>query len=150
MRRAQGIDGALSASRAAYVGGCMGTSNVLAGKLLGIPVYGTHAHSWVMAFDSEVEAFEAYARSKPDDSLFLVDTYGTIKGIEHAIAVGKKLRDSGHKLIGLRLDSGDLAYFSIQARQMLDEAGFTEAVILASNELDEYVIRSLKNQGFQS
>jgi nicotinate phosphoribosyltransferase len=147
LRRAQGLDGGLSASRAAYVGGCSGTSNVLAGKLLGIPVYGTHAHSWVMAFDSEIEAFEAYARAKPDDSLFLVDTYGTIKGIENAIAVGRKLKDGGHKMVGLRLDSGDLAYFSIQARRMLDEAGFTDAMILASNELDEYVIRSLKNQG---
>jgi nicotinate phosphoribosyltransferase len=147
LRRAQGLDGGLSASRAAFVGGCVGTSNVLAGKLLGIPVYGTHAHSWVMAFGSEREAFEAYARTKPDDTLLLVDTYGTISGIRSAIAVGLELKAEGHKLVGIRLDSGDLAYFSIQARRMLDEAGLTEAAILASNELDEYVIRSLKDQG---
>jgi nicotinate phosphoribosyltransferase len=147
LRRAQGLDGGLSASRAAYVGGCAGTANVLAGKLLGIPLYGTHAHSWVMAFDSEREAFEAYARSKPDDSVFLVDTYGTLSGIQNAIAVGLRLKEQGHKLVGIRLDSGDLAYFSIQARRMLDEAGLQDAAILASNELDEYVIRSLKNQG---
>jgi len=147
LRRAQGLDGGLSAARAAYVGGCAGTSNVLAGKLLGIPVYGTHAHSWVMAFESELEAFEAYARSFPDDTLLLVDTYGTLKGVENAITVGRKLKENGHKLVGLRLDSGDLAYFSIQARRMLDEAGFADAAILASNELDEYVIRSLKDQG---
>jgi nicotinate phosphoribosyltransferase len=147
LRRAQGLDGGLSASRAAYVGGCAGTSNLLAGKLLGIPVYGTHAHSWVMAFGSEPEAFEAYARSFPDDCLLLVDTYGTTKGIQNAIAVAQKLKAGGHKFAGLRLDSGDLAYFSIQARRMLDEAGFPDAAILASNELDEYVIRSLKNQG---
>lgn len=147
LRRAQGLDGGLSASRAAFIGGCVGTANVLAGKLLGLPVYGTHAHSWVMAFDSELEAFEAYARSKPDDSLFLVDTYGTLSGIQNAITVGLRLKEQGHKLIGIRLDSGDLAYFSIQARRMLDDAGLPDAVVLASNELDEYVIRSLKNQG---
>ncbi len=147
LRRAQGLDGGLSASRAAFVGGCVGTSNVLAGKLLAIPVYGTHAHSWVMAFDSELESFEAYARTMPDDSLFLVDTYGTLSGVQNAISVGLQLKETGHKMIGIRLDSGDLAYFSIQARRMLDEAGLTDASILASNELDEYVIRSLKNQG---
>jgi nicotinate phosphoribosyltransferase len=147
LRRAQGLDGGLSASRAAFVGGCVGSANVLAGKLLGIPVFGTHAHSWVMAFDSELEAFEAYARSHPDDSVFLVDTYGTLKGIQNAIAAGLKLKAAGHKLVGVRLDSGDLAYFSIQARRMLDEAGLADAIILASNELDEYVIRSLKDQG---
>lgn len=147
LRRAQGLDGGLSASRAAFVGGCVGSANVLAGKLLGIPVFGTHAHSWVMAFDSELEAFEAYARSHPDDSVFLVDTYGTLKGIQNAITVGLKLKEAGHKLVGIRLDSGDLAYFSIQARRMLDAAGLSDATILASNELDEYVIRSLKDQG---
>ncbi len=147
LRRAQGVDGGLSASRAAFVGGCVGTSNVLAGKLLGIPVYGTHAHSWVMSFDSEPEAFAAYARTMPDNCLFLVDTYGTLSGIRHAIDEGLKLKAQGHQMIGVRLDSGDLAYFSIQARRMLDEAGLTDAAILASNELDEYVIRSLKDQG---
>jgi len=147
LRRAQGFDGGLSASRACFVGGCQGTSNVLAGKLLGIPVYGTHAHSWVMAFDSELEAFEAYARAMPDNCLFLVDTYGTLNGIKNAITVAQGLRERGHEIIGLRLDSGDLAYFSIHARRMLDEAGFPAAAILASNELDEYVIRSLKDQG---
>ncbi len=147
MRRAQGIDGAMSASRAAYVGGCAGTSNVLAGKLLGIPVKGTHAHSWVMCFDDELSSFEAYADALPNNCIFLVDTYDTLDGVRHAIAVGKKLRARGHKLAGVRLDSGDLAYLSKEARRMLDEAGFDDAVILASNELDEHVIASLKDQG---
>jgi len=147
LRRAQGLDGGLSASRACFVGGCVGTSNVLAGKLLGIPLYGTHAHSWVMAFPSELEAFERYAATLPNNCVFLVDTYGTINGIRNAIAVGRKLREHGHEFIGVRLDSGDLAYFSIQARRMLDEAGFPSAIILASNELDEFVVRSLKDQG---
>jgi nicotinate phosphoribosyltransferase len=147
LRRAQGFDGGLSASRACFVGGCVGTSNVLAGKLLGIPLYGTHAHSWVMAFPSEMEAFEGYAAALPNHCIFLVDTYGTLNGVRNAIAVGRKLKERGHEFLGVRLDSGDLAYFSIQARRMLDEAGFPGAFVLASNELDEYVIRSLKNQG---
>jgi nicotinate phosphoribosyltransferase len=147
LRRAQGIDGGLSASRACFVGGCTGTSNVLAGKLLGIPVYGTHAHSWVMAFGNELQAFEAYADALPNNCVFLVDTYGTLNGIKNAITVAKRLKAEGHPFLGIRLDSGDLAYFSIQARRLLDAAGFPDAAILASNELDEYVVRSLKDQG---
>ncbi|MFQ5489273.1 MAG: nicotinate phosphoribosyltransferase [Phycisphaerae bacterium] len=147
LRRAQGIDGALAASRAAFIGGCAATSNVLAGRLFGIPVRGTHAHSWVMCFDSEPDAFEAYARALPNNCVFLVDTYDTLQGVRRAIAAGQKLREQGHKLVGIRLDSGDLAYLSGQARKMLDQAGFTGAVILASNDLDEHIIASLKQQG---
>ncbi len=147
LRRAQGIDGALSASRAAYVGGCSATSNVLAGKLFGIPIRGTHAHSWVMSFMSEEEAFEAYATAMPGNAVFLVDTYNTLRGVEHAISAGKKLREKGYELTGIRLDSGDLAYLSTEARRMLDEAGFKETSIAASNDLDEYIIKSLKEQG---
>jgi len=147
LRRAQGMDGALSASRASYIGGCASTSNVLAGKRFGIPVKGTHAHSWVMIFDDELEAFRAYARALPDNCVFLVDTYGTLSGVRHAIEAGKELRARGHELLGIRLDSGDLAYLSIEARKLLDEAGFPKAQILASNELDEHLISSLKGQG---
>lgn len=147
LRRAQGIDGALTASRAAYIGGCFATSNLLAGKLFGIPVRGTHAHSWVMAYDDELTAFEEYAAVQPDNALFLVDTYDTLQGVEHAIAIGKLLRQRGHKLLGIRLDSGDLAYLSIQSRQLLDAAGFNDAVIIGSNELDEVLISELKRQG---
>ncbi len=146
-RRAQGIDGGVSASRAAYLGGCAATSNVLAGKLFGIPVRGTHAHSWVMAFENELEAFRSYARALPNNCIFLVDTYDSIRGVERAIEVGRELRRQGHEMIGIRLDSGDLADLSIQARKLLDEAGFEEAVIVASNNLDEHIIASLKDQG---
>ncbi len=149
LRRAQGIDGAISASRAAFIGGCAATSNVLAGKLFGIPVKGTHAHSWVMSFDSELEAFEAYAESMPNNVVFLVDTYDTIEGVKNAIRAGKKLRQKGYALAGIRLDSGDLAWLSIEARKMLDEAGFEKTSIVASNNLDERTIRSLKEQGAQ-
>jgi nicotinate phosphoribosyltransferase len=147
LRRAQGIDGGLSATRAAYVGGCHATSNTLAGKLWGIPVRGTHAHSWVMLHDSEREAFMAYARALPGACVFLVDTYGTHEAIRRAIEVGRWLRAQGKELAGVRLDSGDLAWLSQEARRMLDEAGFPGAAILASNELDEHVIDSLKDQG---
>lgn len=147
LRRAQGIDGGLSASRAAFIGGVAATSNVLAGKLFGIPVRGTHAHSWVMCFDSELEAFERYAEAMPNNCVFLVDTYDTIEGVKRAIEVGEKLRARGHEMVGVRLDSGDLAYLSIQARELLDEAGFPDAAIVASNDLDEYVIDSLHRQG---
>ncbi|MCK5906696.1 MAG: nicotinate phosphoribosyltransferase, partial [Flavobacteriales bacterium] len=147
LRRAQGIDGGLSASRAAYIGGVDSTSNVLAGKLFGIPVAGTHAHSWVLSFESEIKAFEAYADALPNNCVFLVDTFDTTKGIENAIEVGKKLRDKGKKLAGIRLDSGDLAYLSIKARKMLDNAGFTDAKVIVSNDLDETLLLSLKNQG---
>lgn len=147
IRRAQGIDGALSASRAAFIGGCEATSNVLAGKLFGIPVKGTIAHSWVMAFEEEAEAFDAYAEVLPQQCVFLIDTYDTLGGVKKAIATGKKLRAKGVEMAGVRLDSGDLAFLSIQIRQLLDEAGFKEAKIMASNELDESIIRDLKYQG---
>lgn len=147
LRRAQGIDGGLSASRAAYIGGCSATSNVLAGKLFGIPVRGTHAHSWIMSFASEVDAFEQYALSMPGNSVFLVDTYNTLNGVKNAIEVGKKLKSRGYDLAGIRLDSGDLAYLSIEARKLLDDAGFESTSIAASNDLDEYLIKSLKEQG---
>ena len=147
LRRAQGPDGGVSAARAAYVGGCVGTSDVLAGKIFGIPVKGTHAHSWIMAFDSEIESFEAYAEAMPNNCIFLVDTYDTLDGVRNAIEVGRTLRERGHEMLGIRLDSGDLAWLSIEARRMLDEAGFSDAVIVGSNELDEHLIESLKAQG---
>ena len=146
MRRAQGIDGSLAASRAAYIGGCSATSNVLAGKLFGIPVKGTHAHSWIMSFSSEEEAFEKYADAMPNNCIFLVDTYNTLEGVKKAIEAGKRLREQGFEMAGIRLDSGDLAYLSIEARKMLNEAGFPNATIVASNDLDEHIIASLKNQ----
>lgn len=146
LRRAQGPDGALTASRAAYVGGCAGTSNVLAGKLYGIPVLGTHAHSWVMSFGSEFEAFQAYAEAMPNNCVFLVDTYDTLSGVRHATQAGRWLREHGHELVGIRLDSGDLAWLSIEARKILDDAGFPNAVIIASNDLDEQLIASLNEQ----
>ncbi len=147
LRRAQGFDGALAASRAAYIGGCAATSNVLAGKLFGIPVAGTHSHSWVMAFDTEEEAFAQYARILPDNCTFLVDTYGTLPGVRHAVHAAKDLRDRGSEIVGIRLDSGDLAALSQEARRILDQAGFPKAQIVASNELDEHIIESLKHQG---
>ncbi len=147
LRRAQGIDGALAASRAAYIGGCSSTSNVLAGRLFGIPVRGTHAHSWVMSFDSEEESFRQYAEALPNNCVFLVDTYNTLEGVKHAARVGAWLRTQGHEMIGIRLDSGDLAYLSREARRILDEAGFPNASIFASNDLDEHIITSLKQQG---
>jgi nicotinate phosphoribosyltransferase len=147
LRRAQGIDGALTASRAAYLGGCSATSNVLAGRFLGIPVGGTHAHSWVLCFDDEASAYRAYAQAMPNNCLFLVDTYDSLEGVRHAIEVGRELRRQGKQLMGVRLDSGDLAWLSIEARRMLDEAGFSDAAIVASNDLDEWIIASLKDQG---
>ena len=148
LRRAQGVDGALSASRAAFIGGASSTSNTLAGKHFGIPVKGTMAHSWVMAFASEREAFEKYAESYPDGALLLIDTYDTLgSGIENAIAVGRKLKAAGHGNFGVRLDSGDLEYLSKKVRQLLDEAGLTDALIVASNELDEHIIHQLITQG---
>ena len=147
LRRAQGIDGALAASRAAYIGGGSATSNVLAGKLFGIPVKGTHAHSWVMSFDDEQESFSAYSQAMPNNCVFLVDTYDTIEGVKKAISIGKQLREQGHEMVGIRLDSGDLAYLSIEARKLLDTAGFDNAVIVASNDLDEHIIKDLKDQG---
>jgi nicotinate phosphoribosyltransferase len=147
LRRAQGKDGALGASRASYIGGCEATSNALAGMRFGIPVRGTHAHSWVMSFDSELQAFSAYAEAMPNNVVFLVDTYNTLNGVRNAIQVGQKMRARGHDMGGIRLDSGDLAYLSIEARKLLDQAGFTKAAIVASNDLDEYLIESLKQQG---
>jgi len=147
LRRAHGFDGGLSASRAAFIGGVNATSNVLAGARFGIPVRGTHAHSWVMAFDNEPEAFEAYSALFPHNSVLLVDTYNTLEGVRNAIEAGRKLRQRGSDLMGIRLDSGDLAYLSSQARQLLDEQGFTATRIVASNDLDERLITSLKSQG---
>ncbi|MCH8075030.1 MAG: nicotinate phosphoribosyltransferase [SAR324 cluster bacterium] len=146
LRRAPGLDGGFSASRAAYIGGCRGTSNVLAGKWLGIQVAGTFAHSWVMAFDTEGEAFDAFASAMPDNCVFLVDTYDSLEGLRHAARVGQQLKAQGHNLAGIRLDSGDLTYLSIQARRVLDEAGLEDAFVMASGDLDEWLIRSMKSQ----
>jgi nicotinate phosphoribosyltransferase len=143
LRRAQGRDGAMSASRAAYIGGSSGTSNVLAGRSFGIPVVGTMAHSWVMAWPTEEEAFRAYAELYPDRSIFLIDTYDTLKsGIANAVKVGKTLVDKG-KGFGVRLDSGDIHYLSVEVRKKLDAAGFPQAVISVSNDLDESIIQTL-------
>jgi nicotinate phosphoribosyltransferase len=147
LRRAQGIDGGLGGSRAAYIGGVAGTSNVLAGKLLGIPVRGTHAHSWVMFHDDELASFRAYADALPGNCTFLVDTYDTLAGVRNAITVGHELHKKGHELAGIRLDSGDLAHLSAEARKMLDAAGFPKAKIVASNDLDEMLIGNIQEQG---
>jgi nicotinate phosphoribosyltransferase len=144
LRRAQGPDGGLSASRAAYIGGCEGTSNVLAGRSYGIPLRGTHAHSWVMLFGDEVEAFLAYADALPHNVVFLVDTYDTLGGVRNAIRVADRLRERGHRLAGIRLDSGDLAWLSQQARALLDEAGLKDTAIVGTNDLDEHLIDDLK------
>jgi len=147
LRRAQGPDGAVSASRAAYIGGASGTSNTLAGKIYGIPVMGTMAHSWIMSFDSEEEAFEKYADLYPDRSIFLIDTYDTLKsGIHNAIKIGKKMSGKG-KRIGVRLDSGDIQYLSKEVRRILDEAGLLNAYITVSNDLDEIIIETLVKEG---
>lgn len=148
LRRAQGPDAGIYGARASVIGGCRSTSNVLAGQMFGIPVAGTHAHSWVMNFPTEYEAFSAYAKMYPDACLLLVDTYDTLhSGVPNAIRVFRELRAAGHEPKGIRLDSGDLAYLSKMARAMLDEAGFPDAIICASGDLDEYLINSLKNQG---
>ena len=147
LRRAQGIDGGVSAARAAYVGGAVATSNLLAGKLYGIPVRGTHAHSWVMAFESELEAFRQFAASQPDNCVLLVDTYDTERGIEHAIEVGHELAAGGHRLAGIRLDSGDLAELSRLARRRLDEEDLEHVSIVASGDLDEHRIAELRARG---
>ncbi len=150
LRRAQGPDAGTYGARAAMIGGCIGTSNVLAGQLFDVPVKGTHAHSWIMSFPDEYTAFKAYADLYPNACCLLVDTYDTLKsGVPNAIRVFQEMRDSGIALknYGIRLDSGDLAYMSKQARKMLDEAGFPDAFISASSDLDEYLIDSLKTQG---
>jgi nicotinate phosphoribosyltransferase len=146
MRRGQGIDGAISASRAAYIGGADATSNVLAAKLYDIPIRGTHAHSWVMSFENEQHAFDAYCEAMPENTTLLVDTFDTLQGVDEAILAGKKLRKLGFDLQGIRLDSGDLAYLSLEARKKLDAAGFEKTKIVASNDLDENIILSLKTQ----
>ena len=148
LRRAQGPDAGVYGARAAVIGGCSSTSNVLTGKLFGVPVAGTHAHSWVMNFPTELEAFRAYAATYPDAAMLLVDTYDTLRsGVPNAIKVFKELEAKGHKPVGIRLDSGDLAYLTKKARKMLDEAGFSYTKICASGDLDEHSIASLKQQG---
>jgi nicotinate phosphoribosyltransferase len=147
LRRAQGVDGGLTAARAAYVGGCAGTSNLQAGERFGIAVSGTQAHSWIMFFENEREAFETYARAMPNNCVLLVDTYNSIEGVRHAIDVAGQLRKEGHEMIGVRLDSGDRVALSIGARRMLDKAGFTSAKIVCSGDLDEHVIADLKQRG---
>ncbi|RAK06502.1 nicotinate phosphoribosyltransferase [Halanaerobium saccharolyticum] len=152
LRRAHGPDAGIYGARAAVIGGCAGTSNVLTGKKFGVKVSGTHAHSWVMSFESELEAFRTYADNFPNSAILLVDTYDTLKsGVPNAIKVFKKMKEKGIEsdLFGIRLDSGDLAYLSKEARKMLDQAGLEEAVIVASNNLDENIITSLNLQGAQ-
>jgi nicotinate phosphoribosyltransferase len=147
LRRAQGPDGAMSASRAAFIGGAAGTSNVLAGKEFGIPVMGTMAHSWIMAHSSEEEAFQAYADIYPEHPVFLIDTYDTLKsGAPKAISVGKRLTAQGRNF-GVRLDSGDIHYLSVEVRKLLDAAGLTKATISVSNDLDESIIQALTDAG---
>ena len=147
LRRSQGVDGGLTAARAAYIGGCAGTSNLQAGQRFGIPVSGTQAHSWIMFFENEREAFEAYAKAMPNNCTFLVDTYNSIDGIRHAIEIGNELRRQGYEMIGVRLDSGDGVALSNEARRMLDKAGFPNAKIVGSGNLDEYTITDLKQRG---
>lgn len=148
LRRAQGPQAGLYGAKAAIIGGCAGTSNVLTGKLFDVPISGTHAHSWVQKFDTELEAFRAYADLYPDKCLLLIDTYDVLgSGIENAITVFKELKEKGYSPIGVRLDSGDLAYLSREVRKRLDEEGFESAKIVASNDLDEYTITSLKQEG---
>ncbi|NLG57679.1 MAG: nicotinate phosphoribosyltransferase [Clostridiales bacterium] len=148
LRRAQGPDAGVLGARAAVIGGCYSTSNVMAGQHFGIPVSGTHAHSWVMSFESELAAFRAYAQDFPNSCLLLVDTYDTLRsGVPNAIKVFEELKAQGMRPLGIRLDSGDLAYLSKEARRMLDAAGFPDTIIVASNDLDEFLIRDLKQQG---
>ena len=148
LRRAQGPDAGINGARAAIIGGCTSTSNLITGKTFDVPVAGTMAHSWVMDYDSEYEAFKAYADAYPDNCMLLVDTYDTLRsGVPNAIKVFKELRAKGHKPKGIRLDSGDLAYLSKKARKMMDEAGFPDALICVSGDLDERSISSLLQQG---
>ena len=147
LRRAQGAAGGIWASRAAVVGGCASTSNVLAGRMFGIPVSGTHAHSWVMSFPDELSAFRAYAESFPNNCVLLVDTYDIEQGIRNAITVGLEMRERGQRLMGIRIDSGDLTWLGKLARRMLDEAGLEDCGIVLSNDLDEYTIRSIRQEG---
>ena len=150
LRRAQGPDAGIYGARAAVIAGCVGTSNVLTGQMFDVPVKGTHAHSWIMSFPDEYTAFKTYADLYPNACILLVDTYDTLRsGVPNAIRVFKEMREAGIELkgYGIRLDSGDLAYFSKKARKMLDDAGFEDAIISASSDLDEYLIDSLKTQG---
>ena len=148
LRRAQGPDAGINGARAAIIGGCSSTSNVIAGQKFEVPVAGTMAHSWVMDYPTEYEAFRAYANAYPDNCLLLVDTYDTLRsGVPNAIKVFKELKAAGHKPKGIRLDSGDLAYLSKKARKMMDDAGFPEAIICVSGDLDERSINSLLQQG---
>lgn len=150
LRRAQGPDAGIYGARAAVIAGCVGTSNVLTGQMFGVPVKGTHAHSWIMSFPDEYTAFKTYADLYPDACILLVDTYDTLRsGVPNAIRVFKEMREKGIDLkgYGIRLDSGDLAYLTKKARKMLDDAGFEDAIISASSDLDEYLIDSLKTQG---
>lgn len=149
LRRAQGAGGSLWASRASIVGGCASTSNVMAGKMFDLPVSGTHAHSWVMAFDDELTAFREYARIFPKNCVLLVDTYDVKQGIENAITVGLEMRAAGERLSGIRIDSGDLAWLARYARERLDAAGLTDCGIVLSNDLDEHTIASIRAQGAQ-
>jgi nicotinate phosphoribosyltransferase len=146
LRRAHGPDGGLTASRSAFIGGCSGTSNALAGKLFDIPIQGTQAHSWIMAFPTELEAFRSVAQVMGNATILLVDTYKTVDGIKHAIEIGHSLQKEGHELAGIRLDSGDLLALSKEARRMLDEANLPHTKIIASGDLDEDIIRYLKSQ----
>ena len=148
LRRAQGPDGALSACRAAFIGGADATSNVLGAALLRMPAKGTHSHSWIQSFGTELDAFRSYAKSFPDECILLVDTYDTLKsGVPNAIRVAKELESSGHRLVGIRIDSGDLAFLSRRARQMFDQENLSYVKIVASNELDEYIISDILAQG---
>ena len=148
LRRAQGPDAGTYGARAAVIGGCAGTANVLAGKMFNIPVTGTQAHSWIQKFDTELEAFQAYADVYPDNCLLLVDTYDVLKsGVPNAIKVFDNLKSKGHKPVGIRIDSGDLQYLSVEAQKLFEEAGYKDLTITASNDLDEYTIASLKSSG---
>src|SRR6266496_4115441 len=144
LRRAQGVDGGLTAARAACIGGCAGTSNLQAGQRFGIPVSGTQAHSWIMFFENESEAFQAYAKAMPNNCVFLVDTYNSLDGVRHAIDIARRLRQNGHEMIGVRLDSGDRVALSIETRRILDKAGFENARIVCSGDLDEHIIADMK------
>lgn len=150
LRRAQGAAGGVWASRAAVVGGCASTSDVLAGRMFGLPVSGTHGHSWVMSFPDELSAFRAYASSFPNNCILLVDTYDVEQGVRNAITVGLEMRERGERLLGIRIDSGDLTWLSKMARRMLDEAGLTDCGIVLSNDLDEYTIRSIRDEGVEA
>lgn len=147
LRRAQGPDGGMAVARASYVAGCSSTSNVLAGRKYGIPVFGTHAHSWVMSFDSELEAFRAFARTSPNNCTLLIDTYDVREGVENAITVAHEMEERGERLAAIRIDSGDLAKLSTYVRGRFDEEGLPYVKISVSNDLDEYTIQSLLDQG---